>query len=120
MTEMNTGPTDAKLSHYVHLSLKIGLWVSAVILYLGLFQTFRTGQHASPAEAPDWRSLTVDGIHGDPAALLNIGLLVLMATPVVRVVVLGAGWLMDGERMFAAIAIALLALLILSAILGSA
>ena len=56
---------------------------------------------------------------GDGTAILQLGLLVLMLTPVARVVVLAVGWLVDREWRFALVALFVFALLMTSLILGT-
>jgi len=50
--------------------------------------------------------------------MMTLGILALMATPILRVGVLAAGWSLEGERRFAAIAGAVLILLGASLYLG--
>ena len=51
-------------------------------------------------------------------AWLDLGLLALMATPMLRVAVLALGWGLAGERRFAAVALAVLGLLGVGIALG--
>ncbi len=50
---------------------------------------------------------------------MTIGLLILMLTPIARVIVLGVDWLLEGERLFAAVAATVLTLLAISVVLGT-
>jgi uncharacterized membrane protein len=52
-------------------------------------------------------------------AITTLGLLVLMVTPIMRVVVLLVGWAARRDWLFAAVALVVLALLILSLLLGA-
>jgi uncharacterized membrane protein len=56
---------------------------------------------------------------GDGPAILELGLVVLMLTPVARVLVLTIGWLWNRDWTFSLIAFCVLALLGLSVILGT-
>ena len=107
-----------RLAHWVHFTLLAGVAFSASILLVGLAMTLITGRHAAFGPPPGWHSLWTHCLSGDPPAILNVGLLVLVATPVLRVLVLAFGWLMERDRWFAAIALAVLGLLLSSAALG--
>ncbi len=57
-------------------------------------------------------------LHGDGLSLIAVGLLALMATPVTRVAILAVSWFQEGDRRYAAIAAAVLAILAVSVALG--
>lgn len=115
-----TQPPHHHLTHWVHLSLSIGIYASAAVMVLGVILSLSMGQHAPAGPPPGWLRLIDDAIHGQPVALVQTGLVLLMLTPIVRVVVLGLGWLIEKEYRFATIALIVFALLIGSLILGSA
>lgn len=117
---MKSTQSTSWLNHWVHYSLLAGVSLSGLILAIGLILTLVTGKHAAANAAPAWRLIVQRSLGGDPSAVLGIGLLVLMATPVVRVVVLGFGWLAEGETRFAAVAFAVFVLLAVSALFGAA
>lgn len=108
------------LTHWVHLSLSIGIAVSAIVMSLGIVLALTTGQHAPAGPPPTWSRLIRESLQGDAVALLQAGLVLLMLTPIVRVLVLGLGWLVEREYRFATIALIVFALLIGSLVLGSA
>ena len=109
--------------------LRGGVVASASLLVLGLLWGGATGDlgggHAAlerevhgTARHPASLSAVVDGLaHGRPDALLTVGLLVLVATPIVRVVVAGFTFRRQGDRAFTVIAGLVLALLAVSFVL---
>lgn len=120
-TEPNqTQPPHHHLTHWVHLSLSIGIYTSAAVMLLGIVLSLSTGQFAPAGPPPGWLQLIDDALHGKAVALAQTGLVLLMLTPIVRVVVLGLGWLIEKEYRFATIALVVFALLVGSLILGSA
>lgn len=107
-----------RLERWVHRSLLFGLMASGLLLASGLFSAIRDprpddGQMPLPIGA-----LVRSALRGEGAALMTLGLLALMATPVARVGILVVGWSIEGERRFAAIAATVLILLGASFYLG--
>ncbi|HLJ12423.1 MAG TPA: DUF1634 domain-containing protein [Planctomycetaceae bacterium] len=115
---MKTAPSQPRLTTWVHWTLSGGVALSGSTLLAGLVMTLATGRHAAPGPPPDWQSLFTQALSGDPPALLFIGLLLLVGTPVLRVFVLAVGWFIEREHSFAVIALVVLALLVSSALLG--
>ncbi|MGD9722520.1 MAG: DUF1634 domain-containing protein [Pirellulales bacterium] len=106
-----------RLTRWVHRTLLAGVVVSAVLLACGL--VILLGKEL-PAVEPtvDLRQLAQRLSAGDGRALLDAGLLVLMFTPVLRVLVLAVGWLARRDWRMAAAALTVLALLSVSVLLG--
>ena len=113
-----TQPFEHRLGHWVHYSLLAGLTLSGLLLMAGLFAEWLSPQPAVPPHESSLASSLARAFHGDPDALTNLGILALMATPIIRVFVLAAGWTMDRDWRFAAVAIAVLALLGISLSMG--
>ena len=103
-----------RLEHWVHWSLLSGLVLERLLLALGLgLALIRGGPR--PEEPPPALTMLLRGaVRGEGVDLLDLGLLILIGTPVLRVAVLAAGWGRAGDRRFAAIALTVLALLGLS------
>lgn len=99
-------------------TLLAGVVVSFVFLTCALaFDMISTGRTANIA--PDQvRRVLADALHGDPAALAHIGILVLLATPFARVVVLVTEFIRARDRAFTAISIGVLLMLGLSIAIG--
>lgn len=99
-----------RLERAVHRTLLGGVLLSGAFMLLGLAlvltqRIFDAG--ATSSSTLEYGTSLIDG-----------GILLLMLTPLVRVAVLAIGWLWTGERTFAAVALAVLALLGWSLILG--
>lgn len=110
--------TTAELRHWVHYSLLSGLVASSLLLVAGLALVLMRDE-PRPAGPPAALLDTVRGVlAGQGIAMLDLGLLALMITPVLRVAVLAVGWSLAGWRRFAAIALTVLALLGASIFLG--
>ncbi|HEV3168006.1 MAG TPA: DUF1634 domain-containing protein [Isosphaeraceae bacterium] len=113
-----TSSHQHKLERWVHLTLLGGLTVSALLLTLGLVVSYWKHERR-PFRPPPPPSITLqNALHGRGPALIDLGLLTLIGTPVLRVVVLGLGWLLDREFRFAAVALLVFCLLCLSLVLG--
>lgn|SRR5487761_1809623 len=118
MDSRSSGRNDPhQLQHWVHRILLGGLVVSAALLLAGMvIMLVRGGQEASP-HTP-LASLLRDAARLNGPALTTLGLLVLMITPILRVVVLLIGWAVRRDWVFAAISLVVLALLMISLLLG--
>ena len=106
------------LRHRVHLVLRAGVVLSGLLLAAGLALVLVGAGNPLDA-APTSISAAVRGaLRGDGVSVIAVGLLVLMATPVARVAILAAGWLLEGDRRYGAVAVAVLAILAVSVALG--
>ncbi len=106
------------LRHRVHLVLQAGVVLSGLLLAVGL-AVVTVGSGDVSGALPSSVSAAVRGaLRGDGLSLIAVGLLVLMATPIVRVAVLGVSWFQEGDRRYATIAAAVLAILAVSVALG--
>jgi uncharacterized membrane protein len=111
--------TVDRLSRAVHLSLLGGLLISAALLVLGATLAL-TRQESHPEKGPvSVATIISKAASGDGVAILGVGILILMLTPVSRVVVLAIGWLIGRQWRFGVIALCVLALLLTSLILGT-
>jgi uncharacterized membrane protein len=109
---------ENRLAHAVSVTLFSGLTVSVILILLGWFFAGRT----EPPENTHIRgvlALPSRAVHGDGTAILELGLLVLMLTPVARVLILAIGWARTKDWTFSLIAFFVLALLALSVLLGT-
>lgn len=104
--------------HRIHLVLQAGVVASGLLLAVGLaIVLFGPGDMSG--DLPASVSEAVRGaLRGDGLSLIAVGLLVLMATPIARVAVLAVSWFQEGDRRYAAIAFAVLAILAVSVALG--
>jgi uncharacterized membrane protein len=114
---MPTTGESHRLEHLVHRTLLTGLLIGASLLALGLALTFiDKSPHTGPP--PTLRLVFQGALRGRSAAVLDLGILALVATPILRVAVLAVGWWQAGDRRFAAVALIVLGLLGLSMALG--
>lgn len=108
---------ERQLEHWVHWTLLSGLAVSAVLLIIGMLAALVQENPTSEPRQP-LSDLVTAATAFDGQALTTLGLLVLMITPILRVVVLLVGWTWRRDWTFAAVAVVVLALLIVSLSLG--
>ena len=107
-----------RLERWVHRTLLVGLVLSGLLLTTGLVLVLLRGQARPEGRPPSVDSTVREATGGDGVAWLDLGLLALMATPMLRVAVLALGWGLAGERRFAAVALAVLGLLGVGIALG--
>jgi uncharacterized membrane protein len=111
-------PLKHSLEHRIGQTLRGGVFASAILLLAGLIKTLienaprRTGPPLPTAE------IFRRALAGDGEQMMQLGLLVLIATPVIRVAVLVLSWSQEGNVKFALIAAFVLLLLALSFTLG--
>ena len=102
--------------------LRGGVVLSAVIIGIGLVgEVLHHGNQVS--SVPDLNSLAAvwHGIlAGDPLAVIMAGLLVLLATPVLRVAVSVVAFALEGDFRYVAITCVVLLILVVSFALGKA
>jgi uncharacterized membrane protein len=58
--------------------------------------------------------ITILAVHGNPEAIIQFGLLLLIATPIVRVIVAGVGFFLEKDSMYVWVSLAVLAVLLFS------
>jgi uncharacterized membrane protein len=119
--------SDRNIEETVGEILRAGVIVSALVVFVGGFLYLIRSPWGHPdyrvfrGEPPDLR--TMGGIlHGvrqlDPRAIIQLGLLLLIATPVLRVVVSIAGFAAERDRMYVLFTFIVLSILLYS-LLGS-
>jgi uncharacterized membrane protein len=107
-----------RLARWVHFVLLIGVVAAGLLMAVGLVIAV-AGEQPRPVVQPHLLSSLPSRLaDGNGIALIELGLLVLILTPVARVAVLTIGWLVGGDRRFAAVAASVLGLLALSVWLG--
>lgn len=122
-------PNDDRLERLVSGVLRIGLAVAGLLVLVGICLLLarqgeaRADYHLFHGEPSDLRSLT--GIGWEAAALhargiIQLGLLVLIATPIARVALAAVGFARERDRVYVLIALAVLAGLLWSLFRGPA
>ena len=113
---------DARMEALMGRLLQSGvLLASAVVLVGGILYL-----HAAPAVRPSYRHFASEpghlrqplelmgGVgHGDPAAVIQLGVLLLIATPVARVVLAAVAFALERDRLYLAVSLVVLAVLLL-------
>jgi uncharacterized membrane protein len=74
---------------------------------LTAFQTFA----GEPASLRSVSHITADALHGHALATIQFGILLLIATPVIRVLFVGIGYAVERDWLYVAIALIVLAVL---------
>jgi uncharacterized membrane protein len=114
---------DNHLENIIGQLLRAGVLLSAGvvtvggILYLVQFHAARPSFHIFVAGGPQTR--TVQGIllsaaHLDSLGLMQLGLVLLILTPVARVAMAVLGFAMEKDRLYTAVSLIVLAVLVLS------
>ena len=104
--------------------LVVGVITSATLIAIGFVGSLVVGWEGSLSGQPaldqpitDFSGL-VDGLQAlRPVAIAQLGLIVLVATPIVRVVASLVGFALEGDRLYVAITAGVLAILLASALL---
>jgi uncharacterized membrane protein len=107
-----------RLALAVHRTLITGLVASAALLIAGLVVVLVKHQPRPEGPPAETSSLIHLALNGDGVALLDLGFLALMLTPLARVLILGLGWGTERNWHFAAVAFTVLGLLAISLIIG--
>jgi uncharacterized membrane protein len=101
--------------------LIVGVSVSATLILVGFLTSFLVGWEGSLVGAPaettpltDFASMPASLAAVRPVGIAQLGLLVLIATPVVRVAASVIAFLLEGDRLYAGITFAVLVILLLS------
>lgn len=119
---------DEKIERIVGILLQIGVFVSgAVVLFGGILYLTRFGQsiphyHTFVGESLELRSVhlvMIGAFHLDGPSVIQLGLLLLIATPVVRVIFSLAAFWLERDRIYVIFTAIVLAILLFSLIGGA-
>jgi uncharacterized membrane protein len=101
--------------------LIVGVAISAILLTAAFATSLVVGWDGSLLGAADrvrsdadFSNLITSLSRGRPIAIAQLGLLVLVATPVVRVLASVIGFALEGDRLYASITLGVLAILLVS------
>jgi uncharacterized membrane protein len=116
--------TPERFRAMVSLVLIAGVLTSAALIAAGFGAALLVGWQATPlggtastAATTDFSNLPARLATLEPLAVSQLGLLVLLATPVARVAASVFGFLVEGDRLYTAITSAVLAVLLASILL---
>jgi uncharacterized membrane protein len=115
--------TDQKLEVAIGRMLQAGVLLAALVVLIGGVLYLRN----SSGPRPDYRHfhgvaeplrksamIVAQAAHGNPEGLIQLGLLLLIATPIVRVIVAGVGFLLERDQMYFWVSLTVLAVLLYS------
>ncbi|MCC6188068.1 MAG: DUF1634 domain-containing protein [Anaerolineales bacterium] len=105
------------LDNVVHRLLVIGLGLSSLLMVIGLALDVILHRQM-PTAIPDLREVIVRVVSGRPSGFLSLGLLALLATPIVRVIGSIAAFLYERDWRYALVSLVVLLIVLLSVILG--
>lgn len=117
--------TDQKLEVSIGRMLQIGVMLAAAVVFLGgiLYLRQETGplpDYSHFTGVPErFRSPTEivsNAFHGRARSLIQFGLLLLIATPIARVIFAAAGFLLEKDYLYLCVSLIVLAVLIFSLI----
>ena len=114
---------DQKLEAAIGLMLRTGVSVAAGVILLGGILYLRhpgnpapdyTHFHAAPAEALSIRGTLAGVLRGSDLSIIQFGVLLLIATPIVRVLFALVGFAREGDRLYAWVSAIVMGILVFS------
>lgn len=115
--------TDQKLEVAIGRMLQAGVLLAALVVFIGgvLYLSQSSGPrpdythfHGISQDLRTPTRIVALAVHGDAQGLIQLGLLLLIATPIMRVVVAVVGFFMERDRMYVWVSLAVLAVLLYS------
>ena len=116
---------DRRLESIIGQVLRTGVLVAAAIVFSGGV-LYLVGHHSEPANfhvfvagAPNMRTLhgiVQSAVCGNSEALMQIGLMLLILTPIARVAVAVVGFFLEKDRLYTAVSLIVLLILVFSLI----
>jgi uncharacterized membrane protein len=115
--------TDQKLEMAIGRMLQTGVFLAAAVVLLGgvLYLRQATGPrpdyshfHGEAAALLSPPSIVHNAFRGDPQSIIQFGLLLLIATPIARVVLAAFGFLLERDRLYFWVSLIVLAVLLYS------
>jgi uncharacterized membrane protein len=105
------------LDMVVHRLLIVGLAASSLLMVIGLILDVALHRQM-PTAIPDLGEMLARVLAGRPSGFLSLGLLVLLATPIVRVVGSIAAFVYERDWRYAVVSLIVLLVVVLSVVLG--
>ncbi len=102
----------------LHKLLIIGLILSVILILIGLALSLATHQKL-PSTVPSLNTVFAEVFALNPAGFIGLGLLVLIATPIVRVISSVIAFTLERDWKFAGITLIVLITVVISILLGS-
>jgi uncharacterized membrane protein len=119
---------DRRLAIIIGQLLRAGVLLAAAtvlaggVLYLAVHYADPARYHNFVAGGPNITSasgIARAAVHGDSVAIVQIGLLLLILTPIARVAVAVVGFLLERDRLYTAVSLIVLVILVFSLIHAS-
>jgi len=117
--EKKTARAQRDLNEVVHRMLIIGLAISTVLMLIGIGLDIAL-QRDIPTAVPDFRDVFARVAALRPSGFLALGLLVLIATPVLRVIGSIFAFIYERDWRYAGITFLVLVIILVSLVLGRA
>jgi len=107
---------------FISSSLRVGVYLSAAVIIIGMIMFFATGSSGYPVDQfPITLGAVLSGtMHIKPSAMISLGLLLLIATPVFRVAASVLLFLFEKDYLYTVITLFVLCVLSISFMLGKA
>ena len=115
-----TGALRERTYHWVAATLRWGAYLSAAILFVGVVWLLAEGDGDRPIQIGPPMPLERLGeelLRGNPYAVMQAGVLLLLLTPLLRLLVAAFAFWMDNERRYAVVSLAVLLMILLSILL---
>ena len=111
---------DAEL--FISSSLRVGVYLSAVVITIRLILLFVTGNSGYPTDQfpTTVRAVLSGTLYIKPSAIISLGLLLLIATPVFRVAFSVLLFVLEKDHLYTVITLFVFCVLIISFMLGKA
>jgi uncharacterized membrane protein len=119
-------PSDEQVDAVIGQVLRGGVLLSSAVTFVGLvlyllhhatatpnYHTF----HSINGQLRHMRELFPDAIHGNPLAIIQVGILLLIATPVARVAFLVGAFALERDRLYIGVSGLVLVVLLYSILL---
>lgn len=116
---------DQRLETAIGMMLRVGVTVSALIVVIGGILYLQhpgsaaadyTHFHSPPKEVLSVHGTMAGVAHGASVSIIQFGLLLLIATPVLRVLLALIGFLLERDKLYSFVSLAVLAILLFSLI----
>jgi uncharacterized membrane protein len=107
----------------IGMMLRVGVMIAALVVIVGGVLYLRHPRvaapdyahfHSAPQEALSIRGTFSGVAHGSSVSIIQLGLLLLIATPVVRVIFALVGFLLERDKLYTLVSAVVLAILIFS------
>ena len=121
-------PTDKELDCTIAKMLKFGVSIAAVVVLAGGLMLLRhpllaipdySHFHAVDASLRSVKGITTAALHLNPRGLVQLGLIILIATPIARVVFCIVGFIRQKDQLYTGISTVVLILLLYSLTKGA-